>query len=78
MRFLVDFPMLQLIHIFALYHPNIYICMKLAKIAFFVTNENMGLCLYIQQKERKNERKKERKKRKKEMEKMLIDIQMMI
>ena len=23
------------------------ICMKLAKIAFLVTNENMGLCLYI-------------------------------
>ena len=27
---------------------KINICMKLAKIAFLVTNENMGLCLYIQ------------------------------
>ena len=26
---------------------KINICMKLAEIAFLVTNENMGLCLYI-------------------------------
>ena len=26
---------------------NKHICMKLAKIAFLVTDENMGLCLYI-------------------------------
>ena len=26
---------------------KINICMKLAKIAFLVTDENMGLCLYI-------------------------------